>query len=94
MLIEHLPPTSAFHRDVAGHAWTDTEHLLAIVADRVAENTYVSARAGRMKARKPKPLQRPGEPRTGQMGDRGEHDTEAVVTYLDQYKPRGPAQAS
>ncbi|WP_158884000.1 hypothetical protein [Amycolatopsis anabasis] len=88
MLIEHLPPTSAFHRAVHGHSWTDVEYLLAIVADRLAENTFVTGRAGQMKGlHRPKPLARPGEEEQGRIGDRGEHSTEDVVLYLDQFKP-------
>ncbi len=93
MLIEHLPPTSAFHRTVHGHAWTDVEYLLAIVADRLAENTMVTGRGAGMKGlRRPRPLSRPGEPDKDRIGDRGDVDAADVIAYLDQYKPR-PAAA-
>ncbi|OXM69625.1 hypothetical protein [Amycolatopsis vastitatis] len=92
MLIEHLPPTSAFHRAVHGHAWSDVEYLLAIVADRLGENTFVTGRAAGMKGvRRPRPLSRPGEEDKDRIGDRGEADTEDVIAYLDQYKPRPAA---
>lgn len=88
VLIEHLPPTSAYHRHVSGHAWSDVEYLLAVLGDRLAENTYVTAKAGGMKgARKPKPLPRPGETDKNRTGDRGDRSTVDVVTYLDQFNP-------
>lgn len=89
VLVEHLPPGSAFHRAVNGHAWTDVEYLLAIVADRLGENTFVTGRGAGMKGlRRPKPLARPGEDEQGRIGDRGDIDAEDVIAYLDQYKSR------
>ncbi|WP_370944004.1 hypothetical protein AB5J62_33525 [Amycolatopsis sp. cg5] len=71
-----------------GHSWTDVEYLLAIVADRLAENTFVTGRGAQMKGlHRPKPLPRPGEEEKGHIGDRGERSTEDVVTYLDSFKP-------
>lgn len=73
---------------MTGHAWTDVEYLLALLADRLAENTFSTARSlGNRKVRRPKPVPRPGEERHNRLGDRGEHDPAEVVAYLDQYKP-------
>lgn len=61
---------------------------MAIVADRVAENTYVTGRAmGSRGLRKPRPIERPGDDNRGRLGNRGDHDTEDVVAYLDQFRP-------
>jgi hypothetical protein len=74
---------------VHGHAWTDVEYLLAVIADRIGETTFVTGRGAGMKGlRRPKPVPRPGEEANGHIGHRGEATTEDVVTYLDQYKPR------
>lgn len=78
-----------------GHAWTDVEYLLAVVADRIGENTFVSGRGAGMKGiRRPKPVTRPGDEDKGRIGHRGDATTEDVVAYLDQYKPRQPQEPS
>ncbi|WP_160051296.1 hypothetical protein [Nocardiopsis sp. FR26] len=62
VLIEHLPPTSAAHRTARGHAWTDTEYLLAVIADAVRDHATVTVAANSKNPRsvkRPDPLPRP-----------------------------------
>lgn len=92
VLIEHLPPGGAFYREVKGHGWTETEYVLADLIDvtqRVSHSVF-QAQAGRKRVPQPKRYQRPGEKPEGydRIGDRGEHSTEEVVSYLDSLKPK------
>jgi hypothetical protein len=60
LIAKFADPTSVLFRAVYGHVWTDTEQLLAIVADSVRAANW--QRAGG-KGGKPKPLPRP-KPKT------------------------------
>ncbi|QWF78700.1 hypothetical protein [Amycolatopsis sp. CA-230715] len=68
------------------------EYLLAMVADRLGENTFVTGRGSGLKGlHRPRPVSRPGEEDEGRIGDRGDVPAEDVIAYLDQYKPRPAA---
>lgn len=56
VLLENLPPESAFHR--ANGGWTLQEYLLAVVADAGRFRLW---QAGGGKGSKPKPIPRPGD---------------------------------
>ena len=61
-MVEHLPHDSALHRAVRGHAWKETEYLLAEVADavRTLAGITVAVNSKRPKSVKmPEPLPRP-----------------------------------
>jgi hypothetical protein len=58
VLLERLPPPGR----QAGAPWSVEAELLALLADRVAELTYVTVKAAGGKAAKPKPLPRPPTP--------------------------------
>ncbi|QVJ00324.1 hypothetical protein KGD82_16305 [Nocardiopsis eucommiae] len=62
VLIEHLPPTSAWHRERRGHSWTAETYLLAVIGDAVREHaTYTVAVNSKnpRSVKKPDPLPRP-----------------------------------
>lgn len=86
MLVENLPPTSARQRHLNGHTWADLEYLLAIIADRMGENTAATVKVAGGKSRAPKPLPRPDKPRD-RIGNRGDASVDDVVAYLDSLKP-------
>lgn len=61
-MCEHLPPDSAVHRAARGHAWLETEYLLAETADavRTLAAITVAVNSKRPKSVKmPEPLPRP-----------------------------------
>ncbi len=79
---------------VHGHAWSDVEYLLAVIADRVAEGTFVTGRGAQMKGlHRPKPVPRPGDEHKGRIGDRAGRSAEDVIAYLDTFKPDRSAVA-
>jgi hypothetical protein len=93
-MVEHLPPGSARARARNGHAWQDIEHLLAIIADRIAEVGVAQIKQAGGKAKKPKPLPRPGKKQPGQrnLGDRGRRSIVDTKAYLDSLSaPPSPA---
>jgi hypothetical protein len=55
VLLDYLPPSGR----VGGDAWSVEADLLAVVADRLAELTWVTMRAHGAKVARPKPLRRP-----------------------------------
>lgn len=62
VMCDHLPPDSPVHRSARGHAWQETEYLLAEVADavRTLAALTVAVNSKRPKSVKmPKPLPRP-----------------------------------
>ncbi|MFV2198464.1 hypothetical protein [Nocardiopsis sp. LOL_012] len=62
MLVEHLPSTSAVHRQARGHTWTDDTFLLAAIGDAVREHaTYTVAVNSKnpRSVKRPEPLPRP-----------------------------------
>lgn len=65
-LIRRLPPDSELAREMHGitaeeASWSRTDHLLAIVADRLAEANWMFASANSDNAPdKPEPIVRPG----------------------------------
>jgi ADP-ribosylglycohydrolase len=62
VLIEHLPPTSAYHRAARGHSWTDDTYLLAVIADAVRDHATVTVAANSKNPRsvkRPAPMPRP-----------------------------------
>lgn len=62
VMVEHLPPGSAFHRAVRGHGWQESEYLLAETADavRTLAAITVAVNSKRPKSVKmPEPLPRP-----------------------------------
>jgi hypothetical protein len=85
VLIENLPPSSARARKLNGHHWQDIEHLLAIVADRIAEVGVAQIKQAGGKAKKSKPLPRPGRKQPGKntLGDRGNRSIAETKAYLD-----------
>lgn len=56
VLLENLPPESAFRRTSGG--WTLDEYLLASIADATRARVW---QAGGGKGQKPKPIPRPGD---------------------------------
>jgi hypothetical protein len=89
VLIEGLPPASAWHRRRHGHAWGDAEYLAALLVDAMRENTYVTARVAGAKPRRPKPVPRPGAEgrRTRTVGRRGARSSAEVMAYLRRFAP-------
>lgn len=62
VLLEHLPPDSAWHRQVRGHDWQDVEYLLAEIGDATRQLlTYTVAINSRNpnRVKRPEPLPRP-----------------------------------
>ncbi|MEE2040175.1 hypothetical protein Q8791_23440 [Nocardiopsis sp. CT-R113] len=62
VLIEHLPPTSAYHRAARGHTWTDDTYLLAVIADAVRDHATVTVAVNSKNPRRvkrPDPMPRP-----------------------------------
>lgn len=62
VLIEHLPPSSAMHRQARGHTWTDDTYLLAVIADAVRDHATVTVAANSKHPRqvkRPEPMPRP-----------------------------------
>jgi len=80
----------------AGHHWQDAEQLLAIIADRIAEVGVAQIRALGGKAKKPKPLPRPGKkkPDGKTLGNRGGRSVAETKAFLDSLSapPAAPAQ--
>lgn len=68
-----------------GHHWQDSEQLLATIADRIAEVGVAQIRAAGGKAKKPKPLPRPGrkKPDGKTLGNRGDRSSAEVKAFLD-----------
>jgi hypothetical protein len=59
VLVDRLPPWARR----GGEAWSTEAELLAMLVDRVAELTWVTARLGGAKsARQPRPIPRPPDP--------------------------------
>lgn len=83
--IEHLPPSGARTRAKAGHHWQDAEQLLATIADRIAEVGVAQIRALGGKAKKPKPLPRPGRKASEgkKLGNRGGRSVAQTKAFLD-----------
>lgn len=75
MLAAQLPRESRTLRAEDGRlAWGDAEYLLALIADNIAFMRYESAvSAGAKRARKPKPLKRPGKKAAMRVADRTVH---------------------
>jgi hypothetical protein len=92
VLIEGLPPDGPRARLQAGHHWQDNEQLLAIVADRIAEVGVGIIRTLGGKAKKPKPLPRPGKktPDRTKIGNRGGRTVAETKAFLDSLS--APAQ--
>ena len=71
----------------------EQHYLLADLIDAVQGNTAATYRtvAGRRRVPNPRRYPRPGEEKRGGQtyGDRGEHTSESVMTYLDSLKPKG-----
>lgn len=69
----------------AGHHWQDAEELLATIADRIAEVGVAQIKALGGKAKKPKPIKRPGKKnRTGKtLGNRGGRSVAEAKAFLD-----------
>jgi hypothetical protein len=65
-LLDGLPP----HARSPGQEWSATDYLLAVIADQLAELTYVTVKAAGGKASRPKPLPRPA-PAGGRQEHRG-----------------------
>lgn len=81
-------------RRQAGHHWRDVEELLATIADRIAEVGVAQIKALGGKAKKPKPLQRPGKKnRRGKtLGNRGGRSVAEAKAFLDSLAaPPAPA---
>jgi hypothetical protein len=57
VLATRLPPAA----QAIGEPWSAEAHLLALLADRVAELTWVTVKAAGGKGPRPKPLPRPRE---------------------------------
>ena len=56
-VVRHAGPDSAIVRALRGHPWSDTECLLALMADSLAEANW--QRQGKKGAARPKPVPRP-----------------------------------
>lgn len=89
MLVQNLPPRGATYRAAHGHAWHDTEYLLAQLLDDVRRIPVAVFRAAGGKAKDPKPIERPGDKPRNQLGDRGGRPVEEVIAYLNALNPRG-----
>lgn len=88
MRVEHLPPGGPYYRALHdGSYWTDREHLLAEIVDTVAAYGAGSIRAAGAKIRRPRPIKRPGQTRSGRIGDTSGHDPVLVITYLHSLAP-------
>lgn len=61
-IIENLPGESALARKLNPDSWmwSHTDHLLALVYDRLAEHNWMISRDGQRNVNRPKPLPRPG----------------------------------
>ncbi|MFE7462249.1 hypothetical protein ACWFMI_25360 [Nocardiopsis terrae] len=62
VLIEHLPPSSAYHRQVRGHSWSDDTYLLAVIADAVRDHATVTVAVNSKhpkSVKRPEPMPRP-----------------------------------
>lgn len=98
VLIEQLPPGGPRSRLRAGHHWQDNEQLLAIIADRIAEVGVGLIRTMGGKAKKPKPLPRPGKksPDRKKLGNRGGRTVAETKAFLDSLSapPAAPAPAT
>ncbi len=83
--MENLPPGSARARKRNGHHWQDVEQLLAIIADRIAEVGVAQIRQAGGKAKKPKPLPRPGkkQPDKSTLGNRNGRSIADTKAFLD-----------
>lgn len=94
-MVEHLPPGSARSRARNGHHWQDAEHLLAIIADRIAEVGVAQIKQAGGKAQKPKPLPRPGKKQPGKdtIGNRGTRSVADTKAFLDSLSAPPPAPA-
>lgn len=90
--MENLPPSSARARKQRGHAWLDTEYLLAAIVDRIGENTAATVRVMGGKAKTPKSVPRPGAEAPKTVGNRGGRSVAEVKAYLDSLKPLPPMQ--
>lgn len=91
MLATHLPADSATARALHGEAarWSLTDHLLAVVADRLAIMSWQLA--GNRHAPRPEPLPRPGvnDQAAGRSRRYGKTDRRPadVAAYLRRYAP-------
>jgi hypothetical protein len=71
VLVRHLPRDSALLREVQGEAadWSVTDHLLALIADQLAEANWMFAVVNRDEDSEapdcPQPVPRPGGPAPG-----------------------------
>jgi hypothetical protein len=88
VLTAHLPADSATARAVHGEAarWSLTDHLLAVVADRLAIMSWQLG--GNRHAPRPEPLPRPGAdaPPTRRYGRTSRRPAD-VAAYLRRYAP-------
>jgi hypothetical protein len=59
--IANLPDSGALAASFQGvpRGWGGDRHALVTITDAIQQNTYVTARAGGSKMRKPKPIERP-----------------------------------
>lgn len=90
MLTANLPTDSATARALHGESarWSLTDHLLAVVADRLAIMSWQLA--GNRHAPRPEPLARPGmddQSRTRRYGRTTRRPAD-VVAYLRRYAPQ------
>lgn len=73
------------HRRLSGDDWTLDQHLLAIVADRLAVANWQRSKDGQKGTRRPKPispLAKPGGLRYGKT----ERDPDEVKAVLQRYR--------
>lgn len=90
--MENLPPGNARDRQRVGHHWTDSEALLALIADATRSSSWMYARAhGAPPSAAPDPLPRPWD--DDDEGDRvgrvAPEDQEAALAALERMRPGG-----
>lgn len=90
VLIRHLPNESATARAQVGEAgrWSDTEYLLALVADGIAAGNWQRAviAGAKPKPRPPKPIPRPGVVDGTRLG-RTSLTPDEVKAFLHRFDP-------
>jgi hypothetical protein len=87
VLTAHLPADSATARALHGEAarWSLTDHLLAVVADRLAIMSWQLA--GNRHAPRPEPLPRPGVDNQIRRYGKTTRRPAEIVAYLRRYAP-------
>mgnify|MGYP007085783693 CR=1 FL=1 len=92
--VENLPEDSAFKRKLREDSpaeWTQSEYLLAAAVDLLANANW--QRQGKKRARRPKPVQRPGGKKQYQKyGDTSGWTQERIRGFLASKKPRQEAE--